>query len=381
MGGRAEAPTRPWRDQTLATAKEAHERPTARRYTNVRCGAGSPPPPSCPWEDTWPEVSKYRGADAHAVGTHVPRQRAGNGPTESAPRVHSGWGPANEPPRPIHRRPPGPAGALRTRAPRVPILHYGSKAGISPPTFSCGRDGWRALGSPRNRCKTGPAPSGPPPHLPTNLSGVPVKAAAVPLGTAGPLGCCRSPGGHSTERTRRTQARTVPWTHTRGTVGCAQGRMLGEAPQHERRGACSDPQVLPGLLPAPRALAQPAHKAGGRAGQGQLPGDAGRKPQGGTKEAPRRHQGSPRSASEGGESGKGRLLPAACPARGIGAFDQRPPDRLGVGGACWDCGPAAHRAVGRPPGPAEGLQRTGQGPPGSPSLSPSPALMASKTTF
>lgn len=81
---------------------------------------------------------------------------------------------------------------------------------------------------------------------------------------------------------------------------------------------------------------------------------------------------------------QGALPSATCPTPGIGAFDQRPPYRLGGGGACWDCGPAAHRAhraAGWPPGPTEGLQRAGQGPPGSPSLSPHPALMASKTTF
>ena len=221
----------------------------------------------------------------------MPRQRTGNGPTESAPRVHSGWGPANEAPRPIHRRPPGPAGALGTRAPRVPIPHYSSKAGISPPHSAVAETARGPLAALETTARLVR-------HLPGRRPICRPTSAAFPLrpplclwGQLGPWAAAGARGGHSTECTRRTQARTVPWTHTRGTVGCAQGRMLGEAPQHERTGACSDPQALAGLLPAPRALAQPAHRAGGRAsqGQGRLPGDAGRKPQGGTREAPRRH--------------------------------------------------------------------------------------------
>lgn len=108
------------------------------------------------------------------------------------------------------------------------------------------------------------------------------------------------------------------------------------------------------LMPAPRCGCKVRSKSSGPHLQGKKPppGLEGR-------------QGRPRSAS---------------PARGLGLLITNPVPAA-WGDACWEHGPAAQRAAGQPPGPAEGLQRTGQGPPGSPNLSPHPVLTASKTTF
>lgn len=51
-----------------------------------------------------------------------------------------------------------------------------------------------------------------------------------------------------------------------------------------------------------------------------------------------------------------------------------------MGGACQDWA-SKHRVMGQPLGPWRDFKGQGQGAPGSPSLSQSPVLIASKTTF
>jgi hypothetical protein len=78
----------------------------------------------------------------------------------------------------------------------------------------------------------------------------------------------------------------------------------------------------------------------------------------------------------------------SCPGRPR-AFDQGQPSALvpaageaaGIGGGCLLGSACEHRAVRWPPGLWRDFKGQGQGAPGSPSLSLSPVLIASKTTF
>lgn len=180
----------------------------------------------------------------------------------------------------------------------------------------------------------------------------------------------RLPGSLETARNSaydKDMLNPAPDPHTGDNRVCSQeGARRGlRARGRGQQGApftVTGPQVPARLLPPSRALNLPTRR-GARVARDQADACL----QAGLRERPRpMSEGQTKPGRVRGRPG--RLPSDACPARGIRAFDQRPPYRLGG----WGGGPAAHRAAGRPPGPAEGLQRTGQGPPGSPRLSPHP---------